>query len=92
MPMDKEKAEKFLQYPSSGLVDFALSTANLTRREAIAIDLCGRKGLTYGEAVEELMNSNTPRETDTIQRWYSSGIRKLCAAWDGVPWIEKLTE
>lgn len=90
--MDESKVVKFLRYPSAPLVDFALSTANLTRKEYIAVDLCGRKALTYGEAAEELRDSNTPRETDTIQRWYRSGIRKLCAAWDGVPWIEKLTE
>lgn len=90
--MEESKVVKFLRYPSSSLVDFALSTANLTRREAIAIDLCGRKGLTYNEAAQELQNSITPRETDTIQRWYRSGMHKLCDAWDSMPWILKVIE
>lgn len=78
---------KFLRCPAAPIVDLALSMANLTWKEQIAINLCGRQALTQEKAAEHENYS-----VDAMQRWYRSGITKLCKAWNGIWWIEKLTE
>lgn len=63
---EEDRAVKFLRCSASALVDLALEMANLTDKERIAVELCGRRGLTRDEAVEELQKTSTPREIDAI--------------------------
>ena len=83
--MNEEEVRAFLLYPSAPLVDFALSLVNLTWQEETAIRLCGRQRRTQELAAEVWGVS-----TDTMQRWYRAGIRKLQIAWDGHDWIKKV--
>lgn len=85
--MDEKRAIRFLRCPDSRLVELAVSLANLSWKEAKAIDLCGRQAMTQEQAAEVAECS-----VDTMQRWYRSGIKKLCKAWSGVWWIIKLSE
>lgn len=78
---------KFLRCPSAPLVNLAVEMANLTWKEQLAVDLCGRRAMTQEKAAEEAGYS-----VDAVQRWYRLGIKKLCSAWSGIWWIEKLTE
>ena len=78
---------QFLRCPSSELVDFALTLANLDRKEAAVIEICGRKAYTQEEAAEIL-----DRSPDAVQKWWRSGISKLQTAWSGRWWIEKIIE
>lgn len=77
----------FLRCPSSALVDLALSFANLTWKEEIAIDLCGKKAKTQEQAAEDIDYS-----VDAVHRWYRSGMKKLCAAWSGIWWIQSIVD
>lgn len=83
-PTEKEVVH-LLRMPDADLVDFMVSLANLDRREAVAIDLCGRKAYTQEEAAEHI-----DRSPDAVQKWYRSGIKKLRATWSGKWWIERL--
>lgn len=83
--MRKQDVEKFLGYHELDLVMFALARANLTKNERTAIVLCGMQGMTQSEAGESV-----DRDWKTIQRWYSSGIKKLQACWSSSEWILKL--
>lgn len=85
--IDEEKVIAFLRCPAAGLVDYAVSIANLNWKEATAIDLCGRKALTQERAAEKAGYS-----VDAVQRWYRSGITKLMQAWSGIWWIDKILE
>ena len=85
--MDESKVVKFLRCPSAPLVNLAVEMANLTWKEQLAVDLCGRRAMTQEKAAEEAGYS-----VDAVQRWYRLGIKKLCSAWSGIWWIEKLTE
>jgi hypothetical protein len=85
--MDEDKIIRFLRCPASAVVDLALEMANLTWKEYLAIDLCGRKAKTQEVAAKE-----ADRSVDAMQKWYRSGIKKLSTAWYGVWWIEKLSE
>lgn len=85
--MDERNVVKFLRCPASALVDLAVEMANPTWKESLAIDLCGRKSMTQETAAEKSGYS-----VDAMHRWYRSGIKRLCSAWDGVWWIERLTE
>ena len=85
--MNKSQVTAFLRCPSGNLVDFAVALANLTWREQVAITLCGKQAKTQEIAAEEANVS-----VDSMQHWYSSGMRKLQTAWSGVWWIEKLAE
>lgn len=89
---EEDRTVKFLRCSASALVDLALEMANLTDKERIAVELCGRRGLTRDEAVEELQKTSTPREIDAVKRWYRSGIKKLCVAWSGLYWIDAILE
>lgn len=90
--MDEKKVLTFLRSPAAAPVDLALELANLTDDEMLAIDLCGRRGLTRDRAVEELDKIGIQREIDTINRWYRSGMKKLCRVWGGLYWIEAIIE
>lgn len=83
-PTEKQVVQ-LLRLPDAGLVDYMISLANLDKREATAIDLCGRKAYTQEEAAEHI-----DRSPDAVQKWYRSGIRKLRASWMGKWWIERL--
>ena len=83
--MKEENVIAFLRYPVAALVDLALSFANLTWQEETAIALCGRKHMTQERAAEHAGYS-----VDAMQKWYRSAIKKLCIAWSGSEWIEKL--
>lgn len=85
--MNEDKIIAFLRCPARPVVDLAIEIANLTWKEAIAIDLCGRHDLTQESAAEE-----AKRSPDAMQRWYRAGIQKLSAAWAGVWWIENLAD
>ena len=85
--MNEDKIILFLRCPASSIVNLTLEMANLTWKETLAIDLCGRKAKTQERAAEESGYS-----VDAVQKWYRSGIKKLSKAWDGVWWIQKLAE
>ena len=85
--MNEDKIVSFLRCPAASVVDLALEMANLTWKETLAIDLCGRKAKTQERAAEESGYS-----VDAIQKWYRSGIKKLSRAWGGVWWVQKLSE
>lgn len=85
--MEESKILEFLRCPASALVDLALEMANLTWKESLAIDLCGRRAKTQERAAEE-----SGWSVDAIQKWYRSGIKKLSQSWNGVWWIQKITE
>ena len=83
-PTEKEVVQ-LLRMPDADLVSFMISLANLDRRAAAAIDLCGRKAYTQEEAAETI-----DRSPDAVQKWYRAGIKKLRAAWCGKWWVERL--
>ena len=83
-PTEKDVVQ-LLRMPDADLVNFMISLANLDHREAVAIDLCGRKAYTQEEAAEAI-----DRSPDAVQKWYRAGIKKLRAAWSARWWIEKL--
>lgn len=83
--MDGHSVVSFLRYPSSALVDFALTLVNLTWQEALAIDMCGRKHMTQEAAAE-----NAGYSVDAMQKWYRAGINKLIVEWSGHEWIKKV--
>ena len=87
MGLPEDRVTAFLRYPSSILVDFALSLANLTAQEEKAIYLCGRRRMT-----QELAAEQADCSVDTMQRWYRAAVKKLSEAWAESPWIWKLTE
>lgn len=83
--MTEDEVITFLRCPASSIVNLALEMANLTWKEQIAIDLCGKQAKTQEKAAEE-----TGYSVDTMQRWYRAGITKLIKAWSGIWWIEKV--
>ena len=85
--MEEEKVVRFLRCPAASLVDLAVQMANLTWKEELAIELCGRKAMTQDRAAEKSGYS-----VDAMQKWYRSGMKKLSPAWGGLWWVQKLTE
>ena len=85
--MTEEQVVAFLRYPAAGLVEYALSLANLSWKEETAITLCARRGMTQEKAAESVSYS-----VDAFQRWYRSGIKKLMTAWAGHEWILKVID
>lgn len=47
--MKESSIVRLLRAPDIELVDFAIRRANLTWKEALAVDLCGRRGYTQAE-------------------------------------------
>ena len=85
--MNDEKVKKFLRYYYSGIVGFALALAALNDREEEAVKLCGRRGLTIEQAAEIAdVSPNTMKS-----RW-ESARKRLQKAWNGIEWIEIITE
>lgn len=85
--MDENKVIEFLRCPASELVNLALEMANLTWKESLAINLCGRQAMTQERAADKSGYS-----VDAMQKWYRSGMRKLVKSWSGMWWIQKLVE
>lgn len=85
--MSEELVIAFLRCPASTVVDLAVEMANLTWKEKLAIDLCGRQDMTQDKAAEV-----SDRSTDAMQRWYRAGMKKLVTAWSGQWWIENLAQ
>lgn len=77
----------FLRCPHAELVDFAVGLANLTRKEAAVVRLCGRLKYTQFEAAEELVCSE-----DAVQQWYKAAKYKLKMAWSGREWIVEISK
>ena len=85
--MDEKAVKRFLQCGAGPVVDLAIEMANLTWKEELAVTLCGRKDMTQERAAEKAGYS-----VDTMQRWYRKALEKLRKSWNGVWWIEKLSE
>lgn len=85
--MSEDKIVAFLRCPSKEVVDLAIELSNLNWKESIAIELCGRKAKTQERAAEDVQCS-----TDSMQRWYRDGIKKLSVAWDGMWWVNSIAE
>ena len=80
--MEEADVVSFLRCPYAELVDFAVGLANLTRKEAEVVRLCGRLKYTQAEAAEEMLCSE-----DAVQQWYKAAKYKLKMAWSGRAWI-----
>lgn len=85
--MDESKVIEFLRCPASELVNLAIEMANLTWKESLAINLCGRQAMTQERAADKSGYS-----VDAMQKWYRSGMKKLVKSWSGMWWIQKLVE
>ena len=85
--MTRESVIAFLKTPSVQIIDLAISMANLTLNEENVIRLHCQKGMTQEKIAEKEDVS-----TNAVQRWYYSGLEKLIQAWNGIWWIEKLSE
>lgn len=83
--MEEADVIAFLRCPYAELVEFAVDFANLTRKEAAVVRLCGRLKYTQAEAAEELQCSE-----DAVQQWYRAAKHKLKMAWSGRAWIIKI--
>lgn len=85
--MTEYQIVKFLKAPSIDIIDFAISRANLTWKEALAVDLCARRGYTQESAAEHAGYS-----VDAMQKWYRSALAKLAAAWGDTWWIVAIAD
>ena len=83
--MEEADVVSFLRCPYAELVDFAVGLANLTRKEAEVVRLCGRLKYTQAEAAEEMLCSE-----DAVQQWYKAAKYKLRMAWSGREWIKQI--
>lgn len=83
--MEQDEILRFLQYPDRGLVDYAISCANLTAPEAQAIHHRVFLGETIEAAAESLLVS-----PGTIKNRSNAGYKKLDQCWSGKPWINSL--
>ena len=83
--MDEADVVSFLRCPYAELVDFAVSLANLTRKEAEVVRLCGRLKYTQAETAEAMLCSE-----DAVQQWYKAAKYKLKMAWSGRTWIKEI--
>lgn len=92
--MEKRQILSVLQCPSAPLVDMLISSANLTYKESLAVDLCGRKGMTQEQAAEEAERRGLlpSCSVDSMQKWNRSGMRKLDAAWSGNWIVSKISQ
>lgn len=77
----------FLRCPYGELVNFAVDMANLTRKEAEVVKLCGRLKYTQFEAAEDMQCSE-----DAVQQWYKTARYKLKMAWSGRAWIGEIVK
>lgn len=83
--MTKSQIVKFLRSPDAGIVTYALSLANLTQKELMAVEYCCRQGMTQEAAAERADVS-----VEAVKKWADAGIKKLAAAWEGSWWISKV--
>lgn len=83
--MEQREIISFLNYPDKGLVDYAVSCANLTTPELQAIQHRVFLGQTIEMAAEDLFTS--PK---TIKRRSQSAYAKLDECWSGKNWISSI--
>ena len=83
--MGKAQVMCLLRCPDAGLVNYALDLANLSKKERLAVELCGRQRYTQEEAAEVADVS-----VEAIAKWYAAGMKQLEAAWAGSWWIRKI--
>lgn len=83
--METREINSFLNYPDRGLVDYAVSCANLTMPEQQTIHHRVIMGQTIEAAAESLLTS-----PQTIKRRSNSAYDKLDRCWSGKKWIETL--
>ena len=83
--MEQREIIDFLNYPDKGLVDFAMSCANLTAPEMQVIHHRVFLGETIEAAAESLLTSPM-----TIKRRTNSAYEKLDMCWSGKPWINSI--
>lgn len=83
--MEQRDIITFLNYPERGLVDYAVSCANLNALELQAIEHRVFLGETVEAAAEALFVS-----PETIKRRSASGYDKLNRSWSGKNWISTL--
>lgn len=81
-PMDEQRVIQILRSPSASLVNALLEEANLTAPELEAINHCVRLDYTQLEAADVLECSR-----NYVQKNYSSGMKKLKAAWANIPFL-----
>ena len=84
--MTKDEVLAVLHHREQAPVELAIAMVNLSRKEEVVVDLCGRKRLTQSEAAEELDKS-----LDAVQKWWASAIKKLGETWDGMQWVRNMT-
>ena len=85
--MEQNEIISFLNYPDKGLVDYAVSCANLTAPELQAIHHRVFMGQTIEVAAETLLTS-----PQTIKRRSNSAYNKLDRCWSGKSWISTLVK
>lgn len=83
--MSEAEITKFLRCPYGNLVEYALSIANLSWQESLAINFCGRQKYSQERAAELAGYS-----VDAVHLWYRAGIKKLLIAWGAQEWIKKI--
>ena len=83
--MEEREIISFMKYPDKGLVDYAISCANLTAPELLAIQRRVLFGETLEEAAESLLISRS-----TVKRRCDAGFEKLDQCWSGKPWIASI--
>lgn len=83
--MERADIRAFLGYPDSGLVNHAISRANLTASEQKAVRLRELDGLTIFDAAYAMPCSET-----TLKKYYGSGMDKLDKCWSGLPWVNTI--
>ena len=85
--MTDEQVKRFLRYRKSALVDFALSSVNLTWKERQTVELCGKQGYTQEQAAEQM-----ERSVDAVQKWYRTAFSKIREEWGEQEWISILLQ
>lgn len=83
--METREINSFLNYPEKGLVDYAVSCANLTDPELQTIYHRVIMGQSIEVAAESLNTS-----PQTIKRRSNTAYDKLNQCWSGKKWIETL--
>lgn len=83
--MEQREINSFLNYPDKGLVDYAVSCANLTAPELQTLHHRVFMGQTIEVAAEALITS-----PQTIKRRSTSAYNKLDRCWSGKTWISSI--
>ncbi len=76
--MTRQEAARVVKYADRDVVKFVLLRVNLTRREAVALNLTVSEGLTNFDASEEMKASER-----AVSEWKNTALDKCCRAWEG---------